>query len=334
MTTTQDVYKQQANAVKTCDGNKPLAEVKQNAARYKLSNEDIEHFKTELPYQCRILDGFTFSRDLVALYQHIRLHIPSIKMLPVSEAIVVRRDNPTLHTKASLFYEDCPYTIGTIEVCHGDSKRYRFRSGRVTNAKYKNQTWQSTSRFYQMDGSDMGSFGKRVAALCTPFSFQVLSHLFFSPIRNQSKKAIDETVYATQKLISLVQNPDVLQREVENLINQGVTFMTPEFNEFIEKFKEAKQASIHEQHRSVPVYFIRVVTRGDQQFVEVLNVQNVRGSLDYPVLVDSEPMLRLHIDDVPEDVMGKLSVLMITDVGVHINTVGVRISDTYFWVER
>lgn len=333
MTTTQDVYKQQANAVKTCDGNKPLAEVKQNAARYKLSNEDIEHFKTELPHQCRILDGFTFSRDLVALYQHIRLHIPSIKMLPVSEVIVVRRDSPTLHTKASLFYEDCPYTIGTIEVCHGDSRQYRFRSGRVANAKYKNNAWSSSSKFYQMNGGDVGSFAKRVAALCTPFSFQVLSHLFFPPIHNQSKRAIDETVRATHKLISPVQNPDVLQREVENLINQGVTFMTPEFNEFVEKFREAKQESIHEQNRSVPAYFIRVVTRGTQQFVEVLNVQNVRAT-EHPVLVDSQPMFRLHIDDVPEDVMGKLSVLMITDVGVHINTVGVRISDTYFWVER
>ena len=332
MTTMQD-YKAQFDALKTCAANVPLVGLKREVERHRLSNEDMERIKKEMPTQCVFIDGFSFARDLVALYQHIRQHIPSIKMLPTSEAVVMRRDGATLHGKAALYYEDCPYTIGVIGLDYSGSRPYHFMSGRIANTKYKNTKTRSDSRFYQMDSGDMSSFAKRVAALCTPFSFHVLSYLFFSTLKSESKKAIYETAYATQKLISLVQNPDVLQREVENLINQGVTFMTPEFNEFVEKFREAKQVSVHEQNRSVPAYFIRVTARGTQQFVEVLSVQNVRA-VEHPVMVDSEPMLRLHIDDVPEDIMGKLSVLMITDVGVHVNTVGVRISDTYFWVER
>jgi hypothetical protein len=280
----------------------------------------------------RVIDGFIFGYEISKLINFIKSYYPSIKAMNAGDKRWLDEGGWMYHG-AYLYYDDCPITVGRIAYSPGEGKAFHFRSARVTNERYIKSKWRSDSRYYQIDSDDPFKLAKRVSAYCVRFTLDVVAFKYYEVIRNCSRDAIYTAARGAEQLVSPLRDADVLQREIENLVSQGVKFVTPEFNKFVEEFQEAKQAKIHEAHRSVPVYLVRVTTWGGVQHAELLSVQNVREH-ERPVPVATDPLVRLPMTDLPEDIVGKLSVLMVLGVGEHLNTVGMRISENYFWIER
>lgn len=280
----------------------------------------------------RVIDGFIFGYEISKLINFIKSYYPSIKAMGAGDKRYLDEGGWMYHG-AYLYYDDCPVTICMITYSPGEGKAFHFRSARANNDRYIKSKWRADSRYYQIDSDDPFKLAKRVSAYCVRFTIDVVASQYYQIIRNRSRDAIYTAARGAEQLVSPLRDADVLQREIENLVNQGVKFVTPEFNKFVEEFQEAKQAKIHEAHRSVPVYLVRVTTWGGVQHAELLSVQNVREH-ERPVPVATEPLVRLPMTDIPEDIVGKLSVLMVLGVGEHLNTVGMRISENYFWIER
>jgi len=280
----------------------------------------------------RVIDGFIFGYEISKLINFIKSYYPSIKVMGAGDKRYLDEGGWMYHD-AYLYYDDCPISIAKIAFDGGVGKAYHFRSGRVVNERYKNKTWQSQSRYYQVDSDDPFKLAKRISAFCVRFPMEVIAFTSFRTLKSKSRDAVHAASRGAEQLVEPLRDANVLQREVENLVSQGAKFVTPEFIKFVEEFQEAKQAKTHEINRSVPVYLVHVTTWGGVQYAELLSIQNVRNH-ERPVPVGTDPLVRLPMSDIPEDIVGKLSVLMVLGIGEHLNTVGMRISENYFWVER
>tara|TARA_R110002167_G_scaffold257539_2_gene464065 strand:+ start:3026 stop:3682 length:657 start_codon:yes stop_codon:yes gene_type:complete len=122
-----------------------------------------------------------------------------------------------------------------------------------------------------------------------------------------------------------------LLNELRHLINSNHNFVDATFGDHLTDFF-VKQDELHRlKERTVPMWFVRVYERMNQQVFDVVSIDKAESTFHPEISDDAE---RYTADTLPEDIMQKLSVLNILQVNDYVDDVGFSAGEGMFYVVR
>jgi len=119
---------------------------------------------------------------------------------------------------------------------------------------------------------------------------------------------------------------DELTRAVKN----GHVIMDSALSEVIAELVLVKNEVEKQYARKLQAYHVRVYEERGEQMASVLNVIEIEGSKD-GVAGEHRSM---RVNDLPEDIAGKIAVLSMVDSAHYVDGVGLRAPDGTYWVAR
>jgi hypothetical protein len=158
-----------------------------------------------------------------------------------------------------------------------------------------------------------------------------------SNVENISGKVRRAWREAREQVVATDTGLPLLYQEIKRLVTTGHEFLDPKLKDMAVAWVEQEKAWAAEKQRPVPVYFVQVSTDfRDEQIFEVVEVEDIKphGAFSSDFKDSNPPTKTYRAADIPEDIMGKLSVLSLLEPGQYTEGVGIRSSETMFWVER
>jgi hypothetical protein len=127
-----------------------------------------------------------------------------------------------------------------------------------------------------------------------------------------------------------VRTHDALLPELSYLVDSGYEFKSGQLREAVVNWMAKHKAAQEHRARARHAWFVHVYERFDKQYFDVIEMFDVHKK-NNPSIQSSRTYTA---DDMPEEIMGKLSVLTMVDVGHRVSDVGMRATETTFYVER
>jgi len=121
-----------------------------------------------------------------------------------------------------------------------------------------------------------------------------------------------------------------ITNELVRAIKDGYTVMNSEVSEVLTKLILADNEMTRQAARKLQAYHVRVYEERGVQMASVLNVIEIEGSKDG---VAGEH-ISMRVNDLPEDIAGKIAVLSMVDSAHYVDGVGLRAPDGTYWVAR
>lgn len=306
-----------------------------------LSKNELDTAPSEWEYW---VDGLPVVSQLASFALALRAKFPALKF-HASEAngnykATARRDNAAsieVYTDLDVYVNDCDYTLGVIGfgrqygVTVSDDPQYFVESRKIVNNKYN--AWRDQHN--RLFCADEGKAVKNAITNLRPYSPKELVHT----AATKYKDKINDHIERKKDEFSGVMNPlmyrEALAAEIQHLVAKGVEFTTEPF------IRAAAQAAKLVAERDVLTkksygsYFINVRMVGSEQWVDIAEVATPRHTIyREPNKYMNDELQAMRIDDLPEDIKGKLAVIATCEVGHYVPEVGYRSSEKTFWVER
>jgi len=246
-----------------------------------------------------------------------------------------------------IYRDDCPYTLGWVG--YGDYRdggdgtlMYVVQARTIVNGKYN----PYSSQYFMKMSTNVGVALRNARTFIRMMSPQELAGIHlknasdavdrvievakaeFSEIRN---KVIGEVGYSSQP-----NKGSTLLNELRHLMNSNHEFIDASFNDNLTTFFAKQDELIRLHNRTVPMWFIRVYDRMEQQVFDVIAVDKAKYSSSGYITVSrpeiSNDVSRYTADNLPEEIMQKLSVLNILQAGDYVDDVGFSAGEGMFYV--
>jgi hypothetical protein len=219
-----------------------------------------------------------------------------------------------------LGYKD--YT--TSSTSSGESA-YGVYSRLVQNRKYNARNEQHC----MLMSNDLARAIKNARAVMRPYAPQevvrVKLHDFVSGVQSETSGINSEVSNAA----SNVRGDSNLMKELVHLCQSGYAFVSTDLKDKIETYIRARIQRDEHVSKVRHGWFVTVLTRQDTQHFDVIEMFDVHKH--QPVLHDPQTYTA---ETLPEEIAGKMAVLTMVDVGNRVADVGMRATETTFYVER
>ena len=234
------------------------------------------------------------------------------------------------------------YVMGWI--CYTDhmtggdgEKRYSVFSPNIDNGKYNWGDRQNMSSALHR-AKAVNNAEKYLRPLTLPQTIRLVQGEFKSKLRHSAADMGTELWALANELRTGFfergsRQPNALQNELQHLLHSDYVFLDKELEQTIHKVFAAREE--HEEGRKL--------TDGNHTFIEAYQVggrQCFRGYDDVknyahfsPVKTEGAEMLRYTQEDLPEYLMGAISVLSMVDVGQYVVGVGYKAGNNMFYVK-
>jgi len=236
-----------------------------------------------------------------------------------------------------VYYPDEPYPMGYIG--YGDFRtevsgddQYIVGSRTITNEKYGSyqdqhnmkmtvnvETAMRNARRFLRNFSPQEMAKSKLRTVCSQ-SQDSLGDIS-TEYRNKMRELFDHESSRSNKMLT----------ELRNLVDTGHEFVDAAFGselrvmfELLDDQKALKDKPIH-------MYFVRVSEKFGKQTFDVGTIDNVQKS-SWQVEMSNE--FKRYTDDLPEEIMGKLSVLTMVENDSYVDDVGYRAGEGMFYVVR
>jgi hypothetical protein len=170
-----------------------------------------------------------------------------------------------------------------------------------------------------------------------PYTVAECATLQYDAIKRKSDKSGAAKTGVLPSLLGAVTH-NVLMNEVRALRAAGVAFSTPEFQAVAEEMDDAVQLANAERNKRVDAVMVQFVTRGGVMRAECAEVQDIRKSYEVKFAEEGEDgrgvVKSYAMEEVPPFIVEKVSVLQGLDNGGHVDSIGMKVNDTLFWVEK
>jgi len=285
------------------------------------------------------VDGLPVAPQLASFALALRAKFPALKF-HASEAngncTAVGLVSIEVYTDIDVYVNDCDYTLGVIGfgrhygVTVSDDPQYFVESRKIVNNKYN--AWRDQHN--RLFCADEGKAIKNAITNLRPYSPKELVNAAARQYKDKIDGHIEKKKDEFHGVMSPLTYRDVLAAEVQNLVAKGVEFTTEPF------IRAAAQAAKLLAERDVLVkksygsYFINVRMVGSEQWVDIAEVSCPRNTSSRGANITNDELQAMRIDDLPEDIKGKLAVIATCEVGHYVPEVGYRSSEKTFWVER
>jgi hypothetical protein len=290
------------------------------------------------------VDGLAVAPQLASFALALRAKFPALKF-HASEAngnctatsVQMSTAFIQVYTDIDVYVNDCDYTLGVIGfgknygVSSSVDPQYFVESRKIVNNKYN--TWRDQHN--RLFCADEGKAIKNAITNLRPYSPKELVNAAATKYKNKIDGHIEKKRDEFHGVMSPLTYRDVLAAEIQNLVAKGVEFTTEPF------IRAAAQAAKLLAERDVLMkksygsYFVNVRMMGSEQWVDIAEVATPRTtSYREPNKYTNDELQSMRIDDLPEDIKGKLAVIATCEVGHYVPEVGYRSSEKTFWVER
>jgi len=142
----------------------------------------------------------------------------------------------------------------------------------------------------------------------------------------QSSKKFEEVMSALRYRDAM----KVLLNELVTASNNAYEFRSSKAKELIAQYVEAQEELTAQQNQDKSAYHVRVYEERGEQVAAVTRFNHFNKNSDG--VADTTNIVRLN--DLPEDIMGKLAVLSMLESRSYVEGVGMRMSDATYWVTR
>ena len=242
--------------------------------------------------------------------------------------------------KVWVYYPDEPYPMGYIgygdfrtEVCGDD--QYMVASRKITNDKYGD--YQDQFRM-KMSGN-MDTAIRNAKRFLRNFSPHEMAGANAKLLRSKANDAPEMLGSKFRKSMRELFDHETgnktgsfkgrMLTELRHLVDSDHGFVDGEFGHQLKQMFEMGDAWRESFHKTVNVYFVRVFEKFGKQTFQVTELDDVR---DYKPRISDQFLT--YTDDLPEDIMGKLAVLSMTEDGNYVDDVGMRVDEGMFYVVR
>lgn len=123
---------------------------------------------------------------------------------------------------------------------------------------------------------------------------------------------------------------DALLPELAYLVDSGHEFRSGQLRAAVVDWMAKHKAAQEHRARARHAWFVHVYEQFDKQCFDVIEMFDVHKNSN----PSTQSPRTYTADDMPEEIMGKLSVLTMVDVGHRVPDVGLRATETTFYVER
>ena len=139
--------------------------------------------------------------------------------------------------------------------------------------------------------------------------------------RNKMRELFDHESRNTNKMLT----------ELRNLVDTSHEFVDAAFGSELRAMFELSDNQKALKDKPIHMYFVRVSEKFGKQTFDVGTIDNVQKS-SYQVEMSNE--FKRYTDDLPEEIMGKLSVLTMVENDSYVDDVGYRAAEGMFYVVR
>jgi len=238
-----------------------------------------------------------------------------------------------------IYRDDCPYVLGWIG--YGDYRQggdgtemYVVQARTIVNGKYS----EYSKQYFMKMSTNIDTALKSVKTYIRPYNPVDLADMNMK----QVSTAISDVSGAVTSKMREIQNNIVdvrsygdnsqtrLFTELKHLLTTNHEFVDPSFGTALIDYFAAVEEEKQYKGRSVPMWFVRVYERFGAQAFDVLSIDNAENW--NPNIGDER--YTYNADTLPEDIMGKLSVLNILNDDQYVDDVGYRASEGMFYVVR
>ena len=295
------------------------------------ASQDWPHKIDNIPVRKELRD---FCNELRRSFKGFRFHAGHNSPLSNHRVNISFTDgvDKSAYSDVTVYIEGSDYVVGRIGfgkrygVKEADKSVYMIHSRKIQNDKFADHREQ----YNMMFTADLKKAVRIALSKLTPYSPRDMAEVSYGAFASNIEAERSKVYRRVSDLVEPLREKDNLTLELENLINQGASFVTEAFRNAAEDYLYAKREWEAKRNKAAPAYYVSVRMVGDEQWVDIVDVANVQM---YKSIVDA-PTQSLPLTDVPEDIQGKLAVLSMANVNQYMAGVGRRATEKSFWVER
>jgi Na+/phosphate symporter len=230
--------------------------------------------------------------------------------------------------------DEFPYALGFVG--HGDfsvngnSKAFMVNSRKIKNTKYSSRRDQ----YYMQMTTDLKKAVKNASTYLTPYSVKELATLTYRQFAREIERVKDNVEAQRHKLTRPIRdNTNVIVTEIKNLMAQNVKFETEEFKALASSILEALAEQEEERKRKVFGIYVRIRNVGDNTYVDMHKVHDVKTNL-HTMRDDGSPSTTVLLSELDAEIAGSVAVLNMLEDGHYVRQVGYKVDATTYWLER
>ena len=209
---------------------------------------------------------------------------------------------------------------------HMDAK-FGVYSRLLQNNKFDPQRDQ----FYMVTSDDLDRIMKTVKKVMRPYAPHETANVVFDSYQSKVHNNVWTATSTTRDAKDAVIGLNDLRNELFALYDLGYEFASETLKNKVGKWKKAVTELNEAEAKKRNAYFVSVVLRGEELLCNVMTVDDVRN---IHIIKDTNISQVFKMDDLPEDIAEKVATLGMVDKGHYVEDVGMKVSDTTFWIDR
>ena len=209
----------------------------------------------------------------------------------------------------------------------GSETKFGVYSRLLQNNKYDSQRDQ----YNMVTSDDLDRIMKTVKKVMRPYAPHEIADVVFEQYQNKVHNNVWTATSQMRDAKDSVLGLNDLRNELFALYDLGYEFASEVLKDKIGKWKAAVSEMNEAENKKRDAYFVSVVLRGEELLCNVMTVDNVRKMHK---VNEKNITQTFKMEDLPEDIAEKVATLGMVDKGHYVEGVGMKVSDTTFWVDR
>lgn len=281
----------------------------------------------------RKIDGFYAEPKLVRWCEELRKVNPRLKFGMRTRDSWSRSYGPSMMHEVWAYIPEQPYAIMRLGYKDyrtsrdsGHEPQYGVYSRLIENNKYN-----CTNEQYAM--SMTGDFDRAVAMAkkyLRPYAPHELIQVQLGTFRGLVHSETSHKNSAVYEAINEIRKSSDLLVELRALYAEGYQFRAPALQALVSSYLSLRAEQEAHNQRVRHGWFVSVYERNDKQYFDVIEMFDVH-KVEVPKTGSPQTYDETTL---PDELSGKLSVLMMNDKGHRVPDVGMRATDRTFYVER
>lgn len=311
-----------------------------NNMAVRCSVEDIKKLEVEMQEKLKSVtrsqelldvDGVPVdSTELHDFAMELRSQMRGIKFGPACQHYAT-----VSYSALSVYYDEDEYIIGQIAYggYNGDPK-YIVQSRTITNERFS----KHNNLYHARASNDMKRMIREAKKNLRRWNPQEVAELSRSAAGEQMQgylrkfERAEETTRAKIIGSAYTQRDLPVLAELRHLLKHDHEFVDPTFRDNLAAWVQAAD-ELETHDLRFPVKFVNVIQRFGRQVINTVTTEFRHGNI-YMSFANNDPV-EVHTfgsDDVPEDVVEKVSVLSMLHAGDYVEGIGYKHSDTAYWI--
>lgn len=118
-----------------------------------------------------------------------------------------------------------------------------------------------------------------------------------------------------------------LQTELLVLLDSGYSFLSRELHDAIVKVRDTQKANTEAMSMAKACYFVTVRLQNDSMLCDVVRLHSYEDIKD-----GTDPTVVYKMEELPEELAGRIAVLSMMEDNQYVDSVGLRVNSSTFWV--